>query len=690
MARSSRYFRIDEDVLLEFIYHDQSNPGQYQIEVDDSGSEVKFLVVNPEDNYASQIKHIIGELGSSVVNFDVTVSGAYLSIENFAARTLLLETGKTYKFNLSGLSDPTLFLIDSGYGTYSINGSIGVFKPTVTGTINYSYPGLNGGKITIANKSNPIFSKPDEDTGNDINHNIGRFHAIAHIDDPVKYALIGYDSTGIYDQPFNYINNYTGWSGTNETELNNNQNLLTSVIDYIKYDTIRLHLRSGYSFSARNYEGFLFEVKTMRDTGVKNFLTQLVYLNQSNYEWSNPKPFMLGETLFTKFIEVKVPTLVEQNPEFDNEFYGNGSQLSSNLDPNSNYEVSFKLINRLENIGGFDYFYVGEENTFTISREDEFADFSVVVEEAEDGDYFKIYGERNSSIDKFEGYIINRINTSSDDIVVMFEVEMYEQIGVSYIKTYDMTFTQVEDFNNAITYRPVILNGNVAVSFSIDVTMRIVNETDNTQIVKTASLTYDRPAKYAKNMRKLNISATNKLTEVYNVLPNLSANRSVRGLIQNALPSSTRYVPTFVENHNILIGPISVQVGSNQNPDEIPSEIADLESPAFEKSGNVNIVVHPFTSYFKFKIAKLDGDDPIDVSLVGADSLILTFGDGQNKRVFNNQSNRDIDPSKGEVLFRIDEANASAIRGMQNRKFYITSKSGSDNSVIAYGNFSID
>ena len=26
MAKSSRYFRIDEDVLLEFIYHDQSNP----------------------------------------------------------------------------------------------------------------------------------------------------------------------------------------------------------------------------------------------------------------------------------------------------------------------------------------------------------------------------------------------------------------------------------------------------------------------------------------------------------------------------------------------------------------------------------------------------------------------------------------------------------------------------------------
>jgi hypothetical protein len=691
MAKSSRYFRVDEDVLLEFIYHDQSNPDEYEIEVDDNGSEIKFLTVDLGVDSPSQVKHLISELGSDVVNFDVTSTGASISIENFASRTLMLETGKTYKFNLSDLDNPSLFTINGNAGTYSLNASaIATFRPTITGTISYEYEGLNGGKIVIANKSNPIFSKPDEDTGNDINQTIGRFHAVRHVDDPIKYALLGYDSNGIYDEPFNYINNYPDWSGTNETGLAISMFDLTDAVNFVKYDYIRLHLRSGFSFSARNYEGFLFEVKTSRDNEVKNFLTQLVYLNQSNYEWSNPKPFIMGETLFTKFVEVKIPTVVSQNSQFDDQFYGDGNDGTSNLDPNSNYEVSFKLIDRLENIAGFDYFYVAEENTFTVSREDEFSDFSVVVEEAADGDYFKIYGERSGSIDALEAYVLNRINTSSDDIVIMYEVEMYEQIGTSFVKTYDMTFTQVEDFNQPITYRPVVLNGNVAVSFSIDVTMRIVNETDNTSIVKTASLTYDVAAKYAKEMRKLNISSTNKLTEVFNTLPNLSANRSVRGLIQNALPASTRYVPTFVENNNIVTGAVSVNVGSSSNADELPSEITDLENPEFNKSGEVSIYVPPFTAYYKFKIAKQENDDLIDVSLIGADNIVLTFGDGQNKRIFNNQANRDIDPSKGEVLFRIDEANASAIRGMANRQFYITSKSGSDNTVIAYGNFTIE
>lgn len=98
MAQSSTYFRIDEDVLLEFIYHDQSNPTLYEIEVDDNGSEIKVLDTINGDVFAK--RHLIHELGGNVVNFDVTYGSGYLSIENFAARKLLLQVGKTYKFNL--------------------------------------------------------------------------------------------------------------------------------------------------------------------------------------------------------------------------------------------------------------------------------------------------------------------------------------------------------------------------------------------------------------------------------------------------------------------------------------------------------------------------------------------------------------------------------------------------------------
>ena len=181
---------------------------------------------------------------------------------------------------------------------------------------------------------------------------------------------------------------------------------------------------------------------------MKNYLTQLVYLNTSNYEYANPRPFLLGETLWSKFIEIKIPSIIGQNSEFTDRFYGDGTPGSSDLITTSNYGVSFKLIDRLEVGNGYDYFYVGEENSFTVSREDEFQDFTVVIEDANDGDYFKIYGEKDNSIGGFEAYILDRIRTSSDDIIAIFDVDVFEQIGTSYVKTNELTFTQYEDFND--------------------------------------------------------------------------------------------------------------------------------------------------------------------------------------------------------------------------------------------------
>ena len=687
MAQSSRYFYLDSDILLEFIYHDQANPSKYQIEVDDNGSEVKFLDTIKGDH--TKQRHLINELGSAVVNFDVTQTGGYLSVENFAARTLLLQNGKTYKFNLSQLANPSLFTISGTLGIYSYSSTtmIGQFTPIQNGIIEYSYEGLIGGKIIVDTRANPLFANPDENTGNDINQTIGRYHAVSADSTNTKYALLGYDSTGDYEM-FNYINNNVDWAGGNETDLLNSQTNATANINYIKYDSIRLHLRSGFSFAARGYEGFLFQVAAKRQSNVRNYLTQLVYLNTSNYEYANPKPFILGETLWSKFIDLKVPTLVDQNSEFNDLFYGDGTPGSSDLDPTSNYELTFKLIDRLETFNGYDYFYTGEENKFTVSREDEFQDFTVVVEDATDGDYFKIYGEKDNSIGAFEAYIINQITTSSDDIVVLFDVDIFESLGVSEVKTFQTTYTQYEDFNTPIIFRPVIVNSNIASSFSIDVTMRIWNQTDNTQIVKRASLTVNQAAKYGKKLNKLKINSPNQLTEVYNVLPQMASNKIVQGIITDNLPKSVKYVPTFIERHNVIASKSSV-VFDTANENIMTQSITEVDTSDFKNEGDLVIDIPPFTSYYKFVVAKRKGDDVELMSFVNAENVIMTFGDGNQKLKFNHISNKEINMGEGEVLFKISEANANTIRGMKNNKFYISVNNGIDENMILSGKFRV-
>lgn len=689
MAQSSRYFRIDEDILLEFIYHDQGDLDKYKIEVDDNGSEVMFL--DTVDQNPAAARHLINELGSAVVNFDVTVNNGYIAVENFAARTLLLQNGKTYKFNLSALANPDQFAITGTLGIYNYSATtqIGEFTPNTNGKVTYTYPDLIGGAVVVDTRANPLFSSPDEATGNDINQTIGRYHAVkTQVEgESTKYALLGYDSTGDYET-HNYINNSLDWNGGNEADLLNYQTEATQNINFIVYDTIRLHLKSGFNFSARGYSGFLFEVTAKRTTGVENFLTQLVYLNQSNYEFSNPKPFILGETLWAKYINVKIPTLVNQNSEFNDRFYGDGTSGSSDLDPTSNYGVRFALLDNLRTIEGYDYVYTGEENIFTVSREDEYADFTTVIEDAEDGDYFNIYGEKDNSINNFEGHILSRITTSSDDIVVIFDVDVFEQIGTSQVKSYTTTFTQYEDFNTPIKFRPVINQANIAVNFSIEVTMRIYNQTDNTQIVKRASLTVDQAAKYGKKLSSLKIDNPNQLTEVYNVLPSLAANKVISGFITDNLPRTVKYVPAFVERHNVIASSAKVNlVGTGDNP--ITKEVEEVDTTDFVNEGDLSISVPPFASYYKFVIAKKRGDDFDMLSFENAERVILTFNDGKTKLKFNHVFNKDIDMGKGEVLFLINDANASSIRGMGTTSFYISIDNGTDETMITKGKFTI-
>lgn len=689
MAQSSRYFRIDEDILLEFIYHDQGDIDSYKIEVDDNGSEVMFLDTVDQDPTAT--RHLINELGSAVVNFDVTSVSGYLAVENFAGRTLLLQNGKTYKFDLSALANPADFSISGSLGIYNYSATtqIGEFTPTINGSVEYTYPNLKGGKIIVDTRANPLFASPDEATGNDINQTIGRYHAVqVPGNDATKYALLGYDSTGDY-QMHNFINNSPDWNGGNEADLLNYQSDATANINWILYDSIRLHLRSGFSFAAREKAGFLFEVTANRTSGVKNFLTQLVYLNTSNYEFSNPKPFILGETLWSKYINIKVPTLVNNNSEFNDRFYGNGTPGSSDLDPTSNYQLRFALLDELKTIEGFDYVYTGEENKFTVSREDEYADFTVVVEAANDGDYFNIYGEKDNSINNFEGHILNRIQTSSDDIVVMYDVDVFEQIGTSQIKTQTSQFTQYESFNDPIRFRPVITRSNQAVNFSLDVTMRIYNQTDNTQIVKRASLTVNEAKKYGKRLSSLKIDSPNIMTEVYNVLPSLAANKVISGFITDNLPRTVKYVPAFVERHNVVASSAKANlVGEGDNP--IVKEVEEFDTSDFVSEGDLLISIPPFASYYKFTIAKKRGDDMDLISFENAERVILTFNDGKTKLKFNHVFNKDIDMGLGEVLFKINDANASSIRGMNTREFYISIDNGTEETMITKGKFTID
>lgn len=688
MAQSSKYAKIDEDILLEFIYHDQNILAidNVKIENDDNGSQLKYL--NTVDGNNSAQRFLIHELGADVVEFTVRIANGYVFINNFASRQLILKNGKTYKFDLSDISvdNPSGFIIPGGAGYLS--GTQYVYTPTTNGSYSYEYINsalveMIGGEIEVGNKANSLYSTPFQQTGNDIKTapgESGRFYAVP-TDTESRMALL--------KNSLDYLNS-DEWNGTSSAGLTV---VPSSIVNSVWYDTIRLHLRTGYSFSGRGYDGFIFQTKIKRNSGVYNYFNSTVYLNSSSFEIQNPQPFVLGEASYSKYIEIKVPSLVHSfdstlNKDFTESFFGiEGTQDS--ISSSSNYEIDFGLISRVVTVDGYDYIDIAEKNSLVLSREDEFVDIIANIEEATDGDYFKIYGTKDGSQAGFENYINSRLQTSGDDILVFHDIEVSEQLGLSYIRTYLTTFVQTDQFDQALLFRPVILNAGISSNFLIRHNMRIYNETDNTQIIKSASLIYNRPKKYGKSMTKLNISGNLNPTIVYNTLPNTSVNRELNQFVNSIRPSvgETKYVPVPVNMYGVLTAATNINVSE--------ADANSTQQLDYVVDGDLVVTLSKVSdNNVKFSIAQREGDDLKFVNLVGAENMVLIIKSGNiEQRISHDPGFPDVDMSNGEVFFKIttdvavrfDESDTNT----NVDKFYINIVNGDSETLVCYGKINI-
>ncbi len=684
MAQSSKFLRLDDDILMEFMYHDQNIDyvDDARIENDDNGSQFKFL--NTEANNDSASRFLIHELGADVVNFSVKIQDGYVFINDFASRQLVLKNGKTYKFNLS---DPTIDNING----FTINGSttqlLGntfVYTPGANGKFEYSYENLagdsvRGGEINVGNRANPLFAEPEQETGNSIKTatgEVGRYYGVPSEYDG-KWALLKND--------LGYLDSST-WNGTDSSLANVSDNIVGDVW----YDTIRLHLKTGFSFAARGKEGFMFQVKVKRESGVYNYFTSIVYLNHSNFEISNPNSFVLGDTSYSKYIQIKVPSLIHfddttKNEDFHDAFFGSGADALLN---SANYEISLKLINTITEENGFEYINVEDTLDTTVAMEDEYLDISANIEEVEDMDYFQVYGTKDGSRQGFENYINTRLQTSSDDIIIFHDIEVSEQIGLDFLDTSSMTFTQTANYEAPIPFRPIIFNASIASSFYIRHTMRIYNETDNTQIIKVATMTSYNTKKYGTRMEKINLRNVDP-TIIYNKLPNTTVNRELNQFVNSIRPSvgETKYVPVALDTYGILASATNVKTDL--------TEVEELDNIKFFEEGEATVRLSKVSDNFvKFNIAQPDGEDKKAVSLVSAENIILIIKSGSiEKRIPHDPSFPNIDLGLGEVFFKIPKDTAVRFdRKDANAKsdnFYINIKNGETESLLYYGKVDI-
>ena len=95
------------------------------------------------------------------------------------------------------------------------------------------------------------------------------------------------------------------------------------------------------------------------------------------------------------------------------------------------------------------------------------------------------------------------LNSAGGDNIIINDIDIYEQQSTNFIKTFSFTQIQSSGFDKPLEFRPLLKYADSDVSFSIDYTLRILNQNNGFQIVKKASTTSYNVKKSAEKFKIL-------------------------------------------------------------------------------------------------------------------------------------------------------------------------------------------
>lgn len=353
----------------------------------------------------------------------------------------------------------------------------------------------------------------------------------------------------------------------------------------IYYDKIRIHFESGYDFV--DIDGYVFEVQILKRDETYVNLSSQVHLKSDSTEL-NADPFFIGQRFFTNYIEWDVPSL----NYLKNEDASDANTLLSRLTDSKGIIKTGKIrvvantIKTTDTVNGFSIFNTEPTQEAFFDQSDAFSGLVASIAEAASGDYFELQGLYNG--DNYANFIADLNNEPNSSYIVVHQIKVTEQVGSNFVTTTDQMISQTSNFDLPTLFRPVILNGANAVAFSLDYSLRLINQVDGSQIIKYSSVTYNNPKKYGKRLVKLNLGTVPTVANVYNkVFENNGANivigttRTTSNLPANAgepgsrTSAKTNSDPTVIKTQYVTTfrNKVKVKVKSS------PAKVENLNQP---------------------------------------------------------------------------------------------------------------
>lgn len=462
------------------------------------------------------------------------------------------------------------------------------------------------------------------------------------------------------------------------------------------YDTIRYHLLAGYNFE--DLDGIIMQVKARERSGKDFTFSQVAFLKDSDFFSFNAKPIFLGERLYDRYVEVKIPAVKQINDAYY-ALEGNPSQSSSLVARLTSNTLGFLRAQPLKLsvieiksttdviISGATYknYTTGSSKTVSINQSDDFASFAAEIRKSTAGDYFEYFGTWNGEF--IEDFILQANSMAGNDYALINEIRVYEQVGSQLLETYNQQSIQDSDFDKPNLFRPVLLNGSTASSYSIEYTCRLYNKADSSQIIRIASLTAYDPKTWGKSLQRLEILNAPEAHKIYNKLVDGPTLSSV-----NSLPVSkynTKYVPTFFDRSLITIHKNTAFLDNNGL---LRSDRTENTRVVFAQ-GEATIVINPFDNFFMFTVLKTDGHStpvPLDLGHTARYFMVFVGNDGKKIRVEQLDDNTLGNTAHGDILFKIPESIAEKIITFKTRDWWIVSRfDNSSETSIYQGKFGL-
>ena len=336
------------------------------------------------------------------------------------------------------------------------------------------------------------------------------------------------------------------------------------------YDTIRIHVVSGYNF--QDVYGMLLQLYTKSDVNGDVYLANFTWAKQLKGITYSVNSLYIGNKFYDKYIEFMIPSIY---------YLGNDWYKETNNDIKATKLPELLKINSLEslyiNFSMIDDYnsqlnqYIPYNNIqATLSIQSNADNFNLFIAESNEGDYIEYYATWNDNL--IGNSVMNQIETgqiplyTSNDPnnnweefveyygnnarkwVIMHELTITEEFnpdsGLSS-SPINYTFTQTNNFDSKQLFRPILLNSDLAIGFNVQYNCRLVNRMDGTQIIRSGSFSSTNAKKYGKKLNSINIANVSNF-KVFNKSNDASAN-----IIVNNNVAKTKYVKMFYNLSNI-------------------------------------------------------------------------------------------------------------------------------------------